>query len=96
MRRRGTVNRKSSKTQRRKPMRPKRNKAVRRAPPATSTDAPLQEQVSILTRELADAREQLAAALQQQNASSEVLNVISRSPGELQQQELRNGPFTLQ
>src|SRR6516165_8001929 len=54
------------------------------APPATSTDATLQEQVSILTRELADAREQVAAALQQQTASSEVLNVISRSPGELQ------------
>ena len=84
MRRRGTVSRKSSKPQRRKPTKPKRNNAVRRAPPATSTDATLQEQVSILTRELADAREQLAAALQQQNASSEVLNVISRSPGELQ------------
>jgi len=84
VRRRGAVSRKSSKTQRRKPTRPKRNNAARRAPPATSTDATLQEQVSILARELADARGQLAAALQQQNASSEVLNVISRSPGELQ------------
>jgi len=84
VRRRGTVSRKSSKTQRRKPTKPKRSNAARMAPPATSTDATLQEQVSILTRELADAREQLAAALQQQNASSEVLNVISRSPGELQ------------
>src|SRR5215469_5240921 len=76
--------RKSASSQRRKPTRPKRSNAARRAPPATSTDATLQEQVSILTRELADAREQLAAALQQQTASSEVLNVISTSPGELQ------------
>jgi hypothetical protein len=93
VRRRGTVNRKSSKTQRRKPTKPKRSNAARRAPPATSTDATLQEQVSILTRELADAREQLAVALQQQTASSEVLNVISRSPGELQRARTAKWPL---
>jgi class 3 adenylate cyclase/putative methionine-R-sulfoxide reductase with GAF domain len=40
--------------------------------------------VARLTRERDEALEQLAAALQQQTASSQVLNVISRLPGELQ------------
>jgi class 3 adenylate cyclase len=78
------MSRKPAKTQHSSTKKPKRNNAPTAAPPASSTLADLQGQVSILTRELADAREQLAAALQQQTASSEVLNVISSSPGELQ------------
>ena len=84
MRRRCAMSRKPAKTQHSSTKKPKRNNAPTAAPPTSSTLADLQGQVSILTRELADAREQLAAALQQQTASSEVLNVISSSPGELQ------------
>jgi two-component system, NtrC family, sensor kinase len=78
------MGRKPGKAQHTSATRPKRNNAPPEARPVSSTLADLQGQVSILTRELADAREQLAAALQQQTASSEVLNVISSSPGELQ------------
>jgi two-component system, NtrC family, sensor kinase len=55
-----------------------------KAPTASVSTTDLQEEVAALTRELTEAREELTEALEYQTATGEVLNVISRSPTDVQ------------
>src|SRR5215471_4798256 len=57
---------------------------ARKAPTSHVSTTDLQEQVAALTRELTEAREQLTEAVEYQTATGEVLNVISRSPTDVQ------------
>ena len=77
MGRRRTTTRKPAKMRHGKTTKPKHGNAPIAARPASSSLADLQEQVSALTRELAEAREQ-------QTATSQVLQAISGSHGELE------------
>src|SRR5262245_2791233 len=57
---------------------------ARKAPTVGVPTTDLQEQVAALTRGLTEAREQLTEALEYQTATGKVLNVISRSPTDVQ------------
>jgi two-component system NtrC family sensor kinase len=72
------------KTRRRKTTKPKHRKEPTTARGRVSSAADLQNQLDQRTRELAEARKQLAEAMEQQAATSGILRVIRSSPTDVQ------------
>ena len=80
-----TLSRKGEKSRTRgRKLRSTGTKARERANSNRRPLAKLEQQLKASRRELAEAREQLAEAVEQQTAASEVLALISDSPGQLQ------------
>jgi two-component system, NtrC family, sensor kinase len=77
VRRHGTVSRKPSKTQHRKPTRPKRSNASTAASRRSPSAADLKKQLDQRTHERDE-------ALEQQAATSEILGIVARSPTDVQ------------
>ena len=79
-----TTSRKPAKAQGQKAAKPKRFNLPSAASSEKRSVAELQEQVSTLTNELRQRTADLTESLEQQTATSEVLQVISSSPGDLE------------
>ena len=84
MKRRSKAGGKALKAGRRKAATPGRSISSKAVPGRRSVATTQETEIARLTRELAQARKQLTQALEQQTATSEILRVISSSPGELQ------------